>query len=75
MRFWTDEETGARYCEPDCVEEWLYYIWTIGHDYDGYNDAENLKEIIDELVYMSQRAQDCLHDGKLFSEEEKKEEN
>lgn len=70
MKYWTDKETGAKYTEPDCVDEWLYHIWAIGHDYDGYNDAENLKIVIDELVSMSQRARDCLRDGKLFPKEE-----
>lgn len=35
MRRWTDEETGTKMCEPDCVDEWLWHIWAIGVDYDG----------------------------------------
>lgn len=69
MKYWIDEKSGCKMCEPDCVDEWLFDIWAIGCDYDGYNDVKNLKELIDELVEMSQKARDCLHDGKLFAED------
>ena len=69
MRFWVDAETGNRYCEPDCCDEWLELIWQIGYDYDGYHKAEDLKDIIDELVEISKKARACLHDGKLFVED------
>ena len=62
--------TGWKMCEPDCVDEWLRDIWIIGCDYDGYNSAKDLKELIDELVEMSQKARKCLYDGKLFTEDE-----
>ena len=31
-------------------EKWCQLIADIGFDYDGYNDSENLKQLIDELV-------------------------
>ena len=71
MNHWIDEQTGCKMCEPDCADEWLFDIWAIGCDYDGYNDVKNLKELIDELVEMSHKARDCLYDGKLFAEKEK----
>lgn len=68
MKIWTDEETGIRMCEPDCVDEWLFEMWAIGIDYDGYSNVKDLRSLVDELVHMSQKARECLYDGKLFSE-------
>ena len=68
MRSWTDEESGINMYEPDCVDEWLWHIWAIGFDYDGYHKTEDLKELIDELIDMSKRARECLWNGKLFGE-------
>ena len=36
MKSWIDEQTGCKMCEPDCVDEWLFDIYDIGYDYDGY---------------------------------------
>lgn len=36
-------------------DKYLEMIIDIGCDYDGYNDAENLKKIIDELVDLAAR--------------------
>lgn len=66
MRFWIDEETGMKLCEPDCVDEWLFDIWAIGYDYDGCYTAEELKKLIDELVDMANKARECLWENKLF---------
>ena len=68
MRYWYDEETGAKMCEPDCVDEWLFNIWSLGFDYDGCHTAEEFKELVDELVDMSKKARECLWDIKLFGE-------
>ena len=68
MKIWTDEKTGITMCEPDCVDEWLSMIWAIGVDYDGYNKAENLKKLIDELVDMAKKARECLWENKLFGD-------
>lgn len=65
MRTWTDER-GAKWSEPDCVDEWLFDIWAVGHDYDGASTVEDFKFLVKELVYWSQKARDCLWDGKLF---------
>ena len=32
----------------------LHLIWALGADYDGYNDTEHLKQLIDELVSYTQ---------------------
>ena len=54
--------------EPDSVDAWLREIWAVGADYDGCYSINSLKELIDELVAMSQKARECLREGKLFSE-------
>ena len=69
MKYWIDEQTGCKMCEPNCVDEWLQFIWDIGCDYDGYSDANNLKQLIDELVDASIQARECLHKGELFAKE------
>jgi len=48
------------------VEEVLWLIWAIGFDYDGYSRAEDLKEIIDELVAYALYASELLQEGKYF---------
>ena len=69
MKYWIDEQTGCKMCEPNCVDEWLQFIWEIGCDYDGCRDANNLKQLIDELVDASIQARECLHKGELFAKE------
>ena len=66
MRKWIDEETGAKMCEPDCVDEWLFKILSLGFDYDGCHTVKEFKELVDELVDMSKKARECLWDIKLF---------
>ena len=66
MKYWIDEETGCHVCEPNCCDEWLELIWQVGYDYDGFHSADDLKDLVDELVEMSQKARGCLHDGLLF---------
>lgn len=68
MKYWYDKETGMKMCEPDCVDEWLFDIWAIGCDYDGCNTVDELKELIDELVDMTQKARECLWHNQLFGE-------
>ena len=65
MKQWIDEN-GTHWCEPDCVDEWLFDIWAIGFDYDGCHNAEDLKKLIDELISMADKARECLWDNKLF---------
>ena len=67
MKEWIDEATGVPMCEEDCADEWLQLIWSVGCDYDGVNDVDSLKSLIDELVTMSQNARTCMREGKLFS--------
>ena len=70
MKFWYDKEFKGVVCEPNCADEWLWHLWAIGCDYDGCHSAEDLKELIDELVNMAQKARQCLYDGKIFEDEE-----
>lgn len=69
MKYWIDKQTGCKMCEPNCVDEWLQFIWEIGCNYDGHSDANNLKQLIDELVDASIQARECLHKGGLFAKE------
>lgn len=67
MRFWIDKSSGCKMCEPDCADEWLHMIWAVGVDYDGCSTIQELQELIDELVKMSQKARVCLRESKIFS--------
>ena len=69
MRYWIDEESGIRMSEPDCCDEWLSMIWMVGVDYDGCITVTEFKRLIDELIKMSEKARDCLQNGRLFPEE------
>ena len=64
-----DEQTKITFVEPDCVEECLEFIYGISIDYDGYNTAENLKSLIDEIREMTVKAKQFLDDHKFYSEE------
>ena len=44
--------------------EWCQLIIDIGFDYDGYNDADNLKLLIDELVLYAS----CCRDNRSYKE-------
>lgn len=68
MKYWIDEQTDCKMCEPDCADEWLFDIWATGCDYDGASTVEDFKLLVKELVYCSQKARDCLWEGKLFGE-------
>ena len=37
-------------------DKWLEFIADLGYDYDGYNDSDNLKQLIDELVHYARLA-------------------
>lgn len=69
MRYYIDEKTGCRMCEPDCADEWLFDIWAVGCDYDGCNSVEDLKRLIDELIQYANNARECLRNGKIFPTE------
>lgn len=66
MRYWIDDKTGIKMCEPNCADEWCYLIWAIGTDYDGCETVEQLKKLVDELVDMSQKARNCMDEGYIF---------
>lgn len=69
MRTWIDPQTGCKMCEPNCADEWLQFIWEVGYGYDGYMKASDLRDLIDELISMSQKARDCLRQGLIFPED------
>lgn len=66
MKSWIDEQIDCKMSEPDCVDEWLFDIWAVGCDCDGASTVEDFKFLVKELVYYSQKARDCLWEGKLF---------
>lgn len=70
MKFWYDKEYKGVMCEPSCVDEWLELIWDVALDYDGCNTVESLKDLVDEIIKMSDNARTCLYDGKLFENKE-----
>lgn len=66
MKYWVDEKSGCKMCEPDCVDEYLFDIWAIACDYDDCYSVEELQNLIDELVAMADKARGCLWEGRLF---------
>lgn len=69
MKQWKDEQDNT-FWEPDCADEWLEMLWEIGVDYDGAENAESLKALIDELVEIASKARVCLREGKIFPQED-----
>ena len=67
MKYYYDEEFGGNVCEPDCVAEYLFYIWAIGCDYDGYETVEGLKSLVDELVEYANKARELLDKGHIIA--------
>lgn len=70
MKYKFDEAFGGLFSESDCVEECLSEIWEIGYGYDGYNKAEGLKSLIDEILMLSRQAEEFLHAGKVFTDKD-----
>ena len=75
MQDWNKVEMSGHTYVPNSVDEWLELIWAIGHDYDGFNTVESLKDLIDELVGMAQEARVCLRNGFLFKNDTEEEKN
>lgn len=65
MKYYYDKEFDGICGVPNCADEALYNIWAYGCDYDGCNTVEGLKELIDELVKLSQDAREFIEEGKL----------
>lgn len=63
-----DEELNIIGYEPDCVEEWLELIYEIGYDCNGHNTVDGLKTLIGELMDMILRANRCLRNGDIYSD-------
>lgn len=70
MEYRYDKQFKGIVCRPNSADEWMELIWDVGCDYDGCNSVESLKGLVDELVEMSQKARECLMDGKIFYNEE-----
>lgn len=68
-----DNRFKGLFWSPSSADEWMELIRDIGFDYDGCNSVESLKELVDELVEMSQKARECLRNGKIFYNEEEEE--
>ena len=43
----------------EIMERYLERIVDLGYDYDGYNDVENLKGLIDELTRLASLGRAC----------------
>ena len=56
-------------------DNWFQLIADIGFDYDGYNDVENLKHLIDELVKFALNGRDNYKYEDIFEEIEKGDSN
>lgn len=48
--------------EVKALKSRLHFIWAIGVDYDGYEKPESLKELIDEMVDITQMTDDQVDD-------------
>jgi hypothetical protein len=48
------EELAAKQAEVSNLRQRLHWIWAIGVDYDGCDTVESLKELIDEMVELTQ---------------------
>lgn len=44
--------------EKEIMQKYLEFIIDLGYDYDGYNDIDNLKLLIDELCAYAKSAKD-----------------
>lgn len=62
------ETNNVSMYEPNSVEEYLELIVAIGSDYDGYSQSEDLKQLIDELVGLTNKARKCLFEKKFYDE-------
>ena len=68
-----DERFKGIFWSPDSADEWMELIRDVGFDYDGCDTVGSLKCLVDELVVMSQKARECLKEGKIFCDEEEEE--
>lgn len=65
MKYHYDEKCDVIVAEPNCADECLQLIWMYGCDYDGYDEPDNLKSLIKELVQLAEDAQTYIDEGKL----------
>lgn len=54
------------------MEHYLELIYDIGYDYDGLNDKESLKGLIDELIHYASLGRACNTTEPIYCNEDKK---
>ena len=65
MKWYYDKEFDGIVGTPNSADNILHYIWAYGCDYDGCNTVDNLKDLIDDIVKMSQDAREYIEKGWL----------
>lgn len=71
MKEYKDPRTGTIYQEPEYANEYLQQIYLLSIDYDGCHNVKDLKALIDEIVDLSNKAMDCLYEGKIINPKDK----
>ena len=71
---WQDPSIKQLQREKTIMQKYFQMIIDIGFDYDGYNDSENLKKLIDELVTYAVYGRDA-NDTKVMYVDRDKEYN
>lgn len=54
------------WCEPNSAETCLQSIYELAIDYDGYRDADNLMDLIDEMKDIAVKGLTFLHQGQIY---------
>ena len=76
MKFYYDKEFGVVGWSPNCANECLHQIWICGTIYNEVESSSGLKNIIDNIIDLSQDARQFISEGKISKDdpEVKKEE-
>ena len=69
MKFYYDKESGMVFTSPNCVEDCLHNIWEHGIIYEDFQSSEGLKNIIDNIVDLSQDARQFISEGKMIRDD------
>ena len=56
---------GQKCAEESSALECLFMIWAIGYDYDGEETVDGLKQVVDELVSLAQKARGFIDEGQI----------
>lgn len=70
MKHLWDEKFKSILAYPDCADEFLELICEIAIDYDGCSTVDGLESLIDEMAEYAQKAKECLHKHKIFTDED-----